>query len=88
MAAADVVIMDDGLSHIAESVRPSRKMHAVLWRNSGLALGIKAVFPLLAVFGHASMWMAVFADVGASCGSYSTDCACCAGCAEPPVNSR
>ena len=35
-------------------------------RNISLALGIKAAFLLLAVFGHASMWMAVFADMGAS----------------------
>lgn len=43
-----------------------RSTHAVLWQNITLALGIKAVFLVLAVFGNASMWMAVFADMGAS----------------------
>jgi Cd2+/Zn2+-exporting ATPase len=47
-------------------IRLSRLTHAVLWQNISLALGIKAVFLVLAVFGHASMWMAVFADMGAS----------------------
>ena len=43
-----------------------RATHAVLWQNITLALGIKAVFLVLAVYGNASMWMAVFADMGAS----------------------
>lgn len=66
MEAADVVIMNDDLSRIPETIRLSRRTHAVLWQNISLALGIKIVFLLLAVFGHASMWMAVFADMGAS----------------------
>ena len=49
-----------------ELERLSRRTHAVLWQNIALALGIKAVFLVLAVFGNASMWMAVFADMGAS----------------------
>jgi Cd2+/Zn2+-exporting ATPase len=66
MEAADVVVMNDDLRRIAETVRLSRATHAVLWQNIALALGIKAVFLVLAVFGTASMWMAVFADMGAS----------------------
>ena len=66
MEAADVVVMNDDLRRIAETVRLSRSTHAVLWQNIMLALGIKAVFLVLAVFGNASMWMAVFADMGAS----------------------
>ena len=66
MEAADVVVMNDDLRRIAETVRLSRATHAVLWQNISLALGIKAVFLVLAVFGNASMWMAVFADMGAS----------------------
>ena len=66
MEAADVVVMNDDLRRIAETVRLSRSTHAVLWQNISLALGIKAVFLVLAVFGNASMWMAVFADMGAS----------------------
>ena len=66
MEAADVVIMNDDLQRLAETVRLSRRTHAVLWQNIALALGIKAVFFVLAVFGSATMWMAVFADMGAS----------------------
>jgi Cd2+/Zn2+-exporting ATPase len=66
MEAADVVVMNDDLRRIAETVRLSKFTHAVLWQNIALALGIKAVFLVLAVFGNASMWMAVFADMGAS----------------------
>ena len=66
MEAADVVVMNDDLRRIAETVRLSRKTHAVLWQNISLALGIKAVFLVLALSGNASMWMAVFADMGAS----------------------
>ena len=51
---------------IAETVKLSRRTHALLWQNITLALGIKAVFFVLAVFGSATMWMAVFADMGAS----------------------
>lgn len=40
--------------------------HAVLIQNTTLALGIKAVFFALALAGHAALWMAVFADMGAS----------------------
>jgi Cd2+/Zn2+-exporting ATPase len=66
MEAADVVVMNDDLRRIAETVKLSRSTHAILWQNITLALGIKAVFLVLAVFGNASMWMAVFADMGAS----------------------
>ena len=66
METADVVIMNDDLRRLAETVRLSRRTHAVLWQNITLALGIKAVFFVLAVFGDATMWMAVFADMGAS----------------------
>ena len=64
--AADIVIMNDDLRRVPEVIRLSRHTHAVLWQNIVLALGIKAVFLVLAVFGNASMWMAVFADMGAS----------------------
>lgn len=66
MESADVVIMNDNLQRVAETIRLSRRTHAVLWQNIVLALGIKAVFLILAVFGTATMWMAVFADMGAS----------------------
>ena len=66
MEAADVVIMNDDLRRIPETIRLSRKTHVVLWQNISLALGIKAVFMVLALFGSATMWMAVFADMGAT----------------------
>jgi len=66
MEAADVVIMNDDLRRVAETVKLSRRTHAILWQNISLALGIKSVFLLWAVFGTATMWMAVFADMGAS----------------------
>ena len=66
MEAADVVVMNDDLRRIPTLVRLSQRTHTVLWQNISLALGIKAVFLLWAVLGNATMWMAVFADMGAS----------------------
>lgn len=66
MEAADVVIMNDDLRRIPEMIVLSRRTRRVLMQNIALALGIKAVFLVLAVLGNASMWMAVFADMGAS----------------------
>ncbi|MBT9596400.1 MAG: heavy metal translocating P-type ATPase, partial [Vitreoscilla sp.] len=66
MEAADVVIMNDDLRRLPETIRLSRRTHAVLWQNIVLALGIKGVFLGLAIFAGATMWMAVFADMGAS----------------------
>ena len=51
MEAADVVIMNDDLQRVAETVRLSRRTHAILWQNIISALGIKAVFLVWAVFG-------------------------------------
>lgn len=66
MEAADIVIMNDDLQRVPETIQLSRRTHSILLQNIGLALGIKAVFLVLAVFGNATMWMAVFADMGAS----------------------
>ena len=66
MEAADVVVMNDDLRRIPETIRLSRKTHTVLVQNISLALGIKAVFMALALVGTATMWMAVFADMGAT----------------------
>lgn len=63
---ADVALMDDDPRKLAEFVRLSRATRAVLVQNIVLALGIKAVFLGLAVAGQATLWMAVFADMGAS----------------------
>jgi len=66
MEAADVVVMNDDLRRLPETIRLSRRTHGVLWQNIVLAVGIKAVFMVLALFGSATMWMAVFADMGAT----------------------
>ncbi len=63
---ADVALMDDDLRKIPRFIRLSRVTQTVLVQNIALALGIKLVFLGLAVAGIATMWMAVFADVGAS----------------------
>ena len=64
--AADVVVMNDELGRLPETVRLARRARAVLWQNIALALGLKAAFLALALAGQATMWMAVFADMGAS----------------------
>jgi Cd2+/Zn2+-exporting ATPase len=66
MEAADIVIMNDDLRRVPETIRLSRRTSAILWQNISVALGIKAVFFVLALFGSATMWMAVFADMGAN----------------------
>ncbi|MFS0754247.1 heavy metal translocating P-type ATPase [Noviherbaspirillum sp. 1P10PC] len=63
---ADVALMDDDLRKVASFVRLSRRTAAILKENIVLALGIKAVFLVLTFTGQATMWMAVFADMGAS----------------------
>jgi len=63
---ADVALMDDDLRKLPRFVRLSRHTHAVLVQNIVLALGIKAVFLVLTLTGAGTMWMAVFADMGAS----------------------
>ncbi len=63
---ADVALMDDDLNKIVRFIRLSRATRTVLVQNIALALGIKAVFLALAMLGMATMWMAVFADMGAS----------------------
>ena len=63
---ADVALMDDDLRKIPQFLRLSRRTAVVLAQNIALALLIKSVFFALAVAGWATLWMAVFADMGAS----------------------
>ena len=63
---ADVALMDDDLRKIPTFVRLSRATASILKQNIALALGIKAVFLVLTFTGQATLWMAVFADMGAS----------------------
>ncbi len=62
--AADVVIMDDQPSKIGKAIQGSRKTRKIVLQNITMALGIKGIVMLLGAFGLASMWMAIFADVG------------------------
>ena len=62
--AADVVLMDDKPSKIAAAVRIARRTLRIAKENIAFAIGIKVLVLLLAVLGLATMWMAVFADVG------------------------
>ncbi len=62
--AADVVLMDDRPSQIARAISIARKTMAIVWQNIVFALGVKFAVLILAAFGIANMWMAVFADVG------------------------
>jgi Cd2+/Zn2+-exporting ATPase len=61
---ADVVIMTDAPSKVAEAMQVARNTHAIVWQNIILALTVKSVFIALGAFGLATMWEAVFADVG------------------------
>jgi len=63
---ADVALMDDDLRKIPAFVRLSRQTALILKQNIVFALGIKAVFLVFTLMGVATMWMAVFADVGVS----------------------
>ena len=62
--AADIVLMDDKPSRIAAAIGISRKTVRIVRQNIAFALGVKFAVLLLGALGHASMWLAVFADVG------------------------
>jgi Cd2+/Zn2+-exporting ATPase len=62
--AADVVIMTDRIGKLAAAVRAARRTRAIVWQNIIFALAVKGIVLLLGAGGIASMWEAVFADVG------------------------
>ncbi len=62
--AADVVLMDDKPSKVASAIRIARRTLAIARQNIVFAIGIKVLVLVLATLGLATMWMAVFADVG------------------------
>ena len=64
--AADVVLMTDEPSKLAEAIDIAGFMRRIVWQNIIFALGVKGLFLLLGAFGAANMWEAVFADVGVS----------------------
>jgi len=61
---ADIVIQTDQPSKLPLAIRISRFTHKIVWQNIGFALGIKVLVMGLATVGLATMWEAIFADVG------------------------
>ncbi|MGG0151042.1 heavy metal translocating P-type ATPase [Bacillus mycoides] len=62
--AADIVIMTDEPSKIATAVKIAKRTRSIVWQNIIFALGVKGLVLLLGAFGIATMWEAVFSDVG------------------------
>lgn len=62
--AADIVIMTDEPSKLATAITIARRTRRIVWQNIAFALGVKAIFLILGAFGVATMWEAVFSDVG------------------------
>ncbi|QIR79477.1 cadmium-translocating P-type ATPase [Sulfurospirillum diekertiae] len=62
--AADVVIMTDEISKVATALKIAHKTHAIVWQNIIFALGVKGVILIMGAMGIATMWEAVFGDVG------------------------
>ncbi|MDR1530375.1 MAG: cadmium-translocating P-type ATPase [Burkholderiales bacterium] len=63
---ANVALMDDNLTKIPRFIRLSKATYTILLQNIALALGVKIIFFALTFMGQATMWMAVFADMGTS----------------------
>ena len=62
--AADVVIMTDEPSKVAVAIKIAQRTRNIVWQNITFALGVKALVLLLGAGGMATLWEAVFADVG------------------------
>ncbi|MBA3850719.1 MAG: heavy metal translocating P-type ATPase, partial [Opitutus sp.] len=63
---ADIALMQDELGKIAEAIHLGRRTLSVIYFNITFALGLKALFLLLTLLGHASLWLAIMADTGAT----------------------
>jgi len=61
---ADVIIQTDQPSKIARAIKIGRSTRRIVWQNIGLAFGVKIIVMILGAMGMATMWEAVFADVG------------------------
>ena len=62
--AADIVIMNDEPTKIGEALMIAKNTRKIVWQNIIFALGVKAIVLIMGAMGMASMWAAVFADVG------------------------
>lgn len=63
---ADIALMQDDLSKVAEAILLGRRTARVIKANIAFALGVKALFLVLALSGHTSLWLAILADTGAT----------------------
>lgn len=63
---ADIALMQDELGKIADTIRLGRRTLGIIHFNIAFALGLKALFLLLTLMGHASLWLAIMADTGAT----------------------
>ena len=61
---ADVVLMTDSPSKVIDAIDVTAKTRNVVWQNIIFAMGVKAAFIILGIFGIATMWKAVFGDMG------------------------
>jgi Cd2+/Zn2+-exporting ATPase len=61
---ADIVVMTDSVSTIATAIDVAKRTRQIVWQNIWLALIVKSIFIVLGSFGVATMWEAVFADMG------------------------
>ncbi len=61
---ADVVLMTDSPSKVADAIDVAKRTRKIVWQNIVFALGVKAAFIVLGIFGIATMWEAVFGDMG------------------------
>lgn len=66
LETADMALMQDDLSQLAEAVCLGRRTLRIIQANIGFALGLKGAFLLLAISGHTSLWFAILADTGAT----------------------
>jgi Cd2+/Zn2+-exporting ATPase len=66
METADVTLMGDNLGQLPFAIRLSQAAMRTIWINVAFSIGIKIIFLLLILLGYGSMWLAVFADMGAS----------------------
>ena len=64
--AADVVIMKDEPSKIIDAIKIAKRTRKIVWQNIIFSLGVKLIVLIFAACGIATMWEAVFADVGVS----------------------
>lgn len=63
---ADIVLMEDDLGKVAETVQLGRRTVRIIQFNFALAIGVKALFLALTIAGYASLWLAIAADTGAT----------------------